>query len=215
MIARVDLEKGTTMRFGLMAAGMAALMVSGCLGPDLNRRDTTVTAPTGVTLPVNARAMIYMSQRDLDRPLIIQASRFRNEETTTKDGRTLERAARAILGQTFASVDTNNTAMRPQLVIKVIGTPKFSRLDNVMKIGCGIDVFQADGAMLGSFVARFDSKDGVDYKDALEPAYKLCLKSAADEMVAAPAIAKYAKTGFPDPNPAAYRSFLESLGLKP
>lgn len=203
------------MRFGVMAAGLAALTLAGCLGPDLSRENTTLSAPSGMSLPIQARTMIYMSQRDLDRPLTIEATRFRNEETTTKDGRTLERAARAVLGQAFSSVDTNNTAMRPQLVVKVMGTPKFSRLDNVMKIGCGIDVFQADGALLGSFVARFNSKDGVDYKDALEPAYKLCLKSAADQMLAAPPVAKYAKTGFPEPNPAGYRSYMESLGLKP
>lgn len=203
------------MRFGLMAAGMAALLVSGCLGPDLSRENTTLTAPSGLNLPMPARAMIYMPQRDLERPLIIEATRFRNEETTIKDGRTLERAARAVLSQAFTSVDVNTPAMRPQLVIKVLGTPKFSRLDNVMKLGCGIDVFQSDGALLGSFVARFNSKDGVDYKDALEPAYKLCLKSAADQMLASPAITRAAKAGFPEPNPAAYRSYMESLGLRP
>lgn len=203
------------MRFGLMAVGMAALMVSGCLGPDLSRENTTLSAPSGLTLPLPARAMIYMSQRDLDRPLIIEATRFRNEETTTKDGRTLERAARAVLSQAFSTVDVNNPAMRPQLVIKVLGTPKYSRLDHVMKLGCGIDVFQSDGGLLGSFVARYDSKNGVDYKDALEPAYKLCLKSAADQMLASPAIIRYGKTGFPESNPAGYRSYMESLGLRP
>lgn len=203
------------MRFGLMVAGLAALMVSGCLGPDLSRENTTLSAPTGISLPLQARAMIYMSQRDLERPLVIEATRFRNEETSTKDGRILERAARAELAQAFSTVDTNNPAIRPQLVVKVLGAPKFSRLDNKLKVGCGIDLYQADGAMLGSFIARFDPKEGVDYKDALEPAYKLCLKSAADQMLASPAVAKYAKTGFPEPNPAGYRSFLESLGLKP
>lgn len=203
------------MRFGLMAAGMAALVLTGCLGQELSRENTTLSAPSGLTLPMSARAMIYMSQRDLDRPLIIEATRFRNEETTVKDGRTLERAARATLSQAFATVDTNTTAIRPQLVVKVLGTPKFSRLNNTMKMGCGLDVFLADGAMLGSFVARYDNKDGVDYKDALEPAYRLCLKSAADQMLASPAVTRYAKTGFAEPNPAAYKGFMESLGLRP
>lgn len=203
------------MRLGLMAATLAALTVAGCLGPDLTRENTTLSAPSGVTLPLQARTMIYIPQRDLDRPLIIEATRFRNEETTTKDGRVLERAARAELAQAFSTVETNNPAIRPQLIVKVQGTPKFSRLDNKLKVGCAMDVYQSDGAMLGSFFARYDPKDGVDYKEALEPAYKLCLKSAADQMLASPAVAKYAKTGFPDPNPAGYRSFLESLGLKP
>lgn len=205
------------MRLGLLAvAGAAALMVSGCFGPDLNRQNTTLSAPSGMALPLKARTMIYMSQRDLERPLVIEATRFRNEETTTKDGQVLARAATAIVGQAFSTIAINDVSLRPQLVVKVQGTPKFSRLDNVMKVGCGLDLYQADGALLGSFVARFDSKDGVDYKDALEPAYRLCLKSAADQMLASPAVARHAaKGGFPDPNPAGYKSFLESLGLRP
>jgi hypothetical protein len=34
-------------------------------------------------------------------------------------------------------------------------------------------------------------------------------------MLASPAIARYARNGFPEPNPAGYKSFLESLGLRP
>lgn len=208
-------EGENEMRFALGAAIAAALSVSGCLGPDLSRKDTTLSAPDGITLPLQARAMIYISQRDLDRPLIIEATRFRNEETSTKDGRTMERAARAVLGQAFVTAETNNTAIRPTVIVKVMGNPKYSRLTNIMKMGCGLDVFLADGTKLGSFVARYDSKEGVDYKEALEPSYKLCLKSAADQMLAAPNVVRYAKTGFPEPNPAAYRSFVESLGLRP
>lgn len=197
-----------------MAAGAAALLLAGCVGGS-DGGTVTVSAPPGLALPLKARTMLYMSQRDLDRPLIIEATRYRNEETSVKDGRTLERAAHAVLGQAFAGIDTNNTAMKPQLVVKVMGAPKYSRLTSIMKIGCGIDVLQADGALLGSFVARYDSKDTVDFKDALEPGYKLCLKSATDQMLASPAIARYAQKGFPEPNPAGYRSYLESLGLKP
>ncbi|HLO77687.1 MAG TPA: hypothetical protein VK196_14615 [Magnetospirillum sp.] len=203
------------MRIRVMVAGLAALTVAGCINPDLNRENAALSAPPGLALPMKARAMLYMSQRDLERPLIIQATRFRNEETSVKDGRALERAARAVLAQAFATVETNNAAMRPQLVVKVMGSPKYSRLDAVMKIGCGIDVYQSDGALLGSYVARFDSKDGVDFKDALEPAYKLCLKSAADQMLAEPAMARYAKTGFPEPSAAAYKSYMETLGFRP
>ncbi|HTH16780.1 MAG TPA: hypothetical protein VL974_09020, partial [Magnetospirillum sp.] len=123
--------------------------------------------------------------------------------------------ARTTLSQAFATLDTNNPAIRPQLVLKVQGSAKFSRLDNMLKVGCTLDAYLADGAMLGSFFARFEPRDGVDYKDALEPSYRLCLKSAADQMLASPAVAKYAKSGFPEPNPAAYRSFIESLGMKP
>lgn len=202
------------MRIGGMVVGAAALLLAGCVGGS-EGSNVTVSAPAGLALPLKARTMLYMSQRDLERPLIIEATRFRNEETSVKDGRTLERAAHAVLGQAFGTMATNNTAIKPQVVIKVMGTPKFSRLNNIMKIGCGIDVLQADGALLGSFVARYDSKDTVDFKDALEPGYKLCLKSAADQMLASPAIARYAQKGFPEPNPAGYRSYIESLGLKP
>jgi hypothetical protein len=203
------------MRFGPIFAGLAVVLLAGCFGPDLSKENTTVKAPSGVALPLPARAMLYMSSRDLERPLIIQATRFRNEETSTKDGRLLEAAARSVLAQVFATVDTNTPAIRPQVVIKVMGTPKFSRLDNMLKVGCGLDVYQSDGAMLGSFIARYEPTDGVDYKEALPIAYKLCLKSAADQMLASPAVARAAKSGFPEPNPAAYKSFIESLGLKP
>lgn len=203
------------MRFGVVIAGMAAMMLSGCLGQgDLERQSTVLTAPAGTALPLTARAMLYMAPRDLDRPLIIEATLHRNEETKTKDGRTLEKAAKAVLGQAFGQVETNQPGIRPQLVIKVMGTPKFSRRDNLMKIGCGLDVYQADGAMLGSFIARFASKNPVDYGDALEPAYKLCLKDAADQMLASPAVIRAAKAGT-EPHPAAYKSFIESLGLRP
>lgn len=204
------------MRLGLMAAAAAAMLtMAGCVGADLGSRNTTLSAPSGHALPIKARTMLYMSQRDLERPLIIEATRFRNEETSTKDGQILERAARDIVSQAFSPVATNDVAIRPQLVVKVQGTPRFSRLDSVLKVGCSLDLYLADGAALGSFVARFDSKDTVDYKDALEPAYRLCLKSAADQMLASPAVARIAKSGFPEPNPAGYKSFLESLGLRP
>ncbi|MBC7952689.1 MAG: hypothetical protein H7Z12_12840 [Rhodospirillaceae bacterium] len=203
------------MRFGVLVAGTAALMLSGCLGQgDLERQSTVVSAPPGVALPLPARTMLYMAPRDLDRPLIIEATLHRNEETKTPDGRTLEKAAKAVLSQAFAQVETNQTTIRPQLVIKVMGTPQFSRRDNLMKIGCGLDVFQADGSMLGSFVARFNTKNPVDYGDALEPAYKLCLKSATDQMLASPAVIRAAKAGG-EPHPAGYKSFIESLGLRP
>lgn len=202
------------MRFGFAIAGAAAFMLSGCLGGGLDGQNTVLSAPAGTALPLPARAMLYMAPRDLDRPLIIEATLHRNEETKTKDGRTLERAAKAVLGQAFAQVETNQPAIRPQLVVKVTGTPKYSRRDNMMKIGCGLDVYQADGSMLGSFVARFDSKTPVDYGDALEPAYKLCLKNAADQMLASPAVLRAAKAGT-EPHAAAYKGFMESLGLRP
>lgn len=202
------------MRFKGLVAAMAALMLAGC-APDFTKDAGRPSAPSGMSLPLPARAMIFMSSRDLDRPLIIQATRFRNEETSTKDGQVLERAARAVLSQAFATVDTNNPAIRPQLVVKVQGSAKFSRLDNSMKVGCTLDAYQADGAMLGSFIARFDPKEQVDYKETLEPAYRLCIKSATDQMLASPAVQRAAKAGFTEPNPAAYKSFIESLGLKP
>lgn len=204
------------MRVGMWIAGAAALMLSGCLGQmELDRHSSTVTAPSGFRLPLAARTMLYMTPRDLERPLIIEATLYRNEETSMPDGKTLEKAAKAVLSQAFAPVETNQTAMRPQLVVKVSGTPKFSRRDNILKIGCGLDLFQADGAMLGSFVARFETKNSVDYRDALEPAYKVCLKNAADQMLASPSVTRAAEAGFGDPHPAAYKSFMESLGLRP
>lgn len=190
------------------------MVLSGCSQFQLDRQSTAVTAPPGISLPLPARTMLYMAQRDLDRPLTIEATLYRMEETSTRDGRLLEKAAKAVLSQVFTQVEINQPAIRPQVVVKVQGTPKFSRRDNVMKVGCGLDVFQADGTMLGSFVARFETKGPVDYTDALEPAYKLCLKSAADQMLASSALVNTIKAG-KEPHPAGYKSFIESLGLRP
>lgn len=202
-------------RAKIWGAMAMALVLTGCLGQiEINSQDTKVTAPAGMALPLPARAMLYMAPRDLDRPLVIEASLFRNEETTFNDGRALERSAKAVLSQAFAQIDTNQTAMRPQLVVKVMGLPKFSRRDNLLKVGCGFDVYQADGAMLGSFIARFNPKAAVEYRDALEPSYQICLKNAADQMLASPAVQK-ATRSTAEPNMAAYKSFMESLGLRP
>jgi len=200
------------MRFGLMLAGVAALMLSGCLGQnELERQSTILAAPAGTRLPLPARAMLYMAPRDLDRPLIIEATLHRNEETTMPDGRTLEKAAKAVLSQAFGQVETNQPSIRPHYVVKVMGTPKYSRRDNLMKVGCGLDLYLSDGSMVGSFVARFETKSPVEFRDALEPAYKLCLKSAADQMLASPRL----KANPAEPHPAAYKGFIESLGLRP
>lgn len=193
----------------------AALMLGGCLGQmEIDRQSTTLTAPAGTKLPLPARTMLYIAPRDLDRPLVIEATLYRNEETTYNEGRALERAAKAALTQAFAQVETNSPALRPHLVVKTWGNAKFSRRDNLLRVGCGLDVFQADGAMIGSFVARFAPSAAVEFRDAVEPGYKVCLRNAADQMLAAPKVVRAAQAAA-DPNPAAYKSFMESLGLRP
>ncbi len=200
----------------ILAMAPLAAALSGCLWQqDLNGPATKVSAPSGTALPLAARTMIFIPQGDLERPLIIEATRFRTEETSTKDGQALSRAATAILSQVFAQVDTNRPAIRPQLIAKIQGSPKFSRLDNIMRVGCGIDLFQPDGARLGSFVARDDDNGPSDYSQSLEAGYRRCLKKAADQMTASPQLRNAATAGFPAPNTAAYVSFIESLGLRP
>lgn len=196
-------------------AGAAALLLSGCIGQlQINNQTTKVSAPSGSTLPFPARAMLFIPPTDLQRPLIIEATLLRNEETTFKDGEALERATRSILGQTFTAVSTNDTSIKPQLIVKAWGKARFSRRDNLLKVGCGLDVYQADGAMLGSFVARFAPEYAVEYRDAVEPSYTICMRDAAEQMVASAAVAKAARAATA-PNPAAYASFVESLGLRP
>lgn len=204
------------MRRVLGWASMAtALVLTGCLGQiEIDSQDTKVAAPAGVALPLPAPVMLYMAPRDLDRPLVIEATLYRNEETSFSDGRALERSAQSVLSQAFTHVETNQTAPPPRLVVKVMGLPKFSRRDNLLKVGCGFDVYAADGAVLGSFIARFNPAAAVDYREALEPTYKICLKDATDQMLASPAIVKAARSNTA-PNPAAYKSFMESLGLRP
>lgn len=199
----------------VLSLGVAALLLAGCMGKTVPpASQLSVSAPAGLALPAKARVMMVMAASDLDRPLVIQATLFRSEQTSVNDGRTVERAAHSILAQAFPNLATNQPSMRPQLVVKVTASPRFSKLDRMLKIGCGLDLYQADGTALGNFVARFDHPDPVEYKDALADAYGHCFKRAADQMLASPALARVAKAGYPDPHPAAFAAFMESLGLK-
>lgn len=191
-------------------------MLPGCMGGagQLSADKSVVSAPSGAALPRPVRAMMVIPPRDLDRPLIIQATINRNETVSMSDGRTLEKAGRSVLSQIFAQLELNNPAIRPQVVIKVSGIPRYYRKDGFMKAGCGLDFFAADGSALGNFVARFETTEPVDYKDALEPAYAICLKRAADQALASSAVQK-ALAAPSDPHPMAYKAFMESLGLKP
>lgn len=202
-------------RWPVAALMMTAIGLSGCLGFNLpDPEEVQVSAPAGRALPVTAKAMIFMTEQDRNRPLMIEVTRGRDQETEVKDGKTLERASRAVLGKVFTTVDVNNPAMAPNLVVKVVGKPHYSRVDNLMKTGCILDVFLPDGTNLGQFIGRYDYTSPSDFSATLAPSYALCLKAASESMLAAPSVQRALASGFPPVNPKAQAAFFASLSLR-
>ncbi|MGE5504963.1 MAG: hypothetical protein ACM31L_11115 [Actinomycetota bacterium] len=193
-----------------------AAALSGCLGlgglPD--KEEIKVTAPAGISAPLNARVLLHVSKEDMERKLLVESHYFSApKEGTTKEGEAMERATRGVLAQAFQSVATNQPEIKPQLIVRPMGSAKFSRYDNMLKVGCALDLFDGAGARLGSFSARFDPDKSVT-QDSIETVYMLCMKKAADDMLRSSAIARLAKSGVADPDPAASAAFLRSLGYR-
>lgn len=198
-----------------LGASVAALLVAGCAS-ELPPVASVDPAPVpGVALPYNARVMIYMGESDLKRKLAIQITRYQAEETKIPDGRILAETAQALLAKGFRQVDINNPSMRPHLVVRITGRPTWAKLDTTYKIGCGFDVWTADGGSLGNFVARWESPTKTDYQDNLGPGYAQCLKKPLDELLSSPNLARLAGQGFRDPNPKAAEDWIRSLGPIP
>lgn len=194
---------------------MAALLVAGCAS-DLPPVASVEPAPVpGVALPYNARVMIYMGENDLKRKLNIQITRYQAEETKVPDGRILAETAQALLAKGFRQVEVNTPSIRPHLVVRLTGRPAWAKLDTTWKIGCGFDVWTAEGVPLGNFVARWDSPTKTDYQDSLGSAYAQCLKKPLDELLTSPNLARLAGQGFRDPHPKAAEDWIRSLGPIP
>lgn len=192
-------------------AAMITVLLSGCIA-QLPPADSVQLAPVpGVALPFKARVMVFAGEADLARNLTIQISRFQSEETKVREGLALARATRAVLAKGFEQVEINDPSIRPQIVVKLIGKAAWSRQDAKMKLGCGIDVWTADGVPLGSFVARFDAKDS-DYRSDLEPAFGQCLIKPVEELLNSPTLARLAGAGFRDPPEPATSAWMRTLG---
>jgi hypothetical protein len=198
-----------------MVAGLAVL-VAGCVFDGLPPPETAIIAPPpGVTLPLDGRVMIYMSETDLSRNLTIFATRNHTEETPVKDGQALERAAKTLLRKAFRTVETDDVSIRPHIVVKPVGKVTWARLDARMKIGCSLDAYTSDGFPIGNFSARFDSTSETDYRSELDAGYGLCLKKAMDDMLRSPTLLQLARNGFRDPDPNAVGMWMRSLGVIP
>jgi hypothetical protein len=169
----------------------------------------------GVALPFNARVMIFMGDNDLRRKLSIQITRYQSEETKVQDGRILAETAQTLLAKGFRQVAINDAAIRPHLVVRLTGRPGWGKQDATLKIGCGFDVWTADGVPLGNFVARWDSPMKTDYLTDLGPGYAQCLKKPLDELLASPTLARLAGQGFRDPHPKAAEEWIRALGPIP
>jgi len=192
-----------------------ASLVAGC-ALRLPPPEAVELAPVpGVALPYKARVMIFAGQSDLDRNLVIQSSRYQTEETKVKDGRAVVAATRALLAKGFQQVTVDDLSIRPHLIVKVMGKAQWARLDAKMKVGCSLDVWTADGMPLGNFGNRYDSPGATDYTSELDAGYAQCLKVAVDGLLASPALARLAGTGFKEPSGPGVEAYLRSLGPIP
>ncbi|BAE52308.1 hypothetical protein amb3504 [Paramagnetospirillum magneticum AMB-1] len=198
-----------------MGLALGALLLAGCTSGLPPAAQIDPAPVPGVALPFNARVMIFMGDKDLQRKLTIQLTRYQSEETKVQDGRILAETAQTLLAKGFRLVEINDPTIRPQIVVRLTGRPGWSKLDGVFKIGCGFDVWTADGQPLGNFVARWDSPMKVDYAVDLPPSYAQCLKKPLDELLASPALARLASQGFRDPHPKAAEEWMRALGPIP
>jgi hypothetical protein len=195
----------------LVVAGLPGCL-GGMLGGLPSRDDIKVSTPSGVATPIPARVMLHVPKAELDRKLLVETHYFTQaKEGDIKDGEAMESAARTLLGQAFQTVSTNSPEIKPQLVVRPLGSARYSKYDGRIKLGCGLDLYDGGGARLGSFTARYDT-DNTAGQANLETVYMLCLKKAADDMLASPAVVRLAKGGIADPAPAVSVAFLRSLG---
>lgn len=197
-------------------AGLAilVLLLSGC-GFGLPSPEAVRLDPVpGVSPPLAARVMVFAGQADLDRKLMVQATRLQSEEGTIKDGTVLAQAARTLLSKAFARVELNDPSIRPQIVVRLYGQGMWSKPNSRLQVGCGLDVFTADGFPLGTFGNRYDLNSG-DYESTLAPAYAQCLKRPVEQLLASPGLSRLAATGFRDPPAVAVERWMQSLGPMP
>jgi len=204
------------MRARIAGVMVAAAMMAGC-GPQLPPLETVgfTTPVAGQTPPLPARVMVYVGQDDLDRPLKIQATNLHSEDSPDiKEGAALARAATVLLGRAFSRVALDDPALRPHLVARPYGKAVWYKIDGQLRIGCGLDVYTADGFPLGNFVGRLSLSTN-NYQSDLLPAYGQCLKRPVEQLLASPALARLAAAGFRDPLPAAVDAWMQTLGPIP
>ena len=196
----------------IAAMALATATLSGCLFQQLPPPETVALAPVpGVALPFKARVMIFATEDDLSRNLVIQLTRFQTEETKVKEGVAMIKAAKALLSKGFEQVEVNTPAIRPQIVVKLYGKTAWSRQDGTTKVGCSVDAWTADGIPLGNFGARFDA-ERTDYTTELEAAYGQCLKRPVEDLLHSAALARLAGAGFKDPPAPAVADWMRTLG---
>jgi hypothetical protein len=197
---------------GYVAAAVLLLPLLGCATKLPPKESVTPAAPAGMSLPLPARVMLHVPPSDLTKVFKVEWNLFGStHDTAIVEGKAMEAGAKSLLRRVFLTAETNTPAIQPHLVAKVTGTTRYTRIDGKFRLGCALDLFQSDGVPLGHFSGRFDS-DGMDYEKDLDTAYMLCLRMAANEMLAAPSVQRLAKAGFPTPHPQATVEFLRGLG---
>ena len=183
--------------------------------PQLPPPETVSLAPVpGVALPFKARVMLFLGEGDLARNLTIQLTRYQTEETKTREGVALAKAAKAVLSKGFAQVEVNDPSIRPQIVIRLGEKASWTRLDATLKVSCSLDAWTADGIPIGYFGARYDA-ERTDYTTELEAAFGQCLKKPVEDLLNSPNLARLAGTGFRDPPAPAVEAWMRTLGTIP
>jgi hypothetical protein len=197
-----------------MAVLGMVVALSGCLS-NLPSSDKIQLAPVpGVQLPFKGRVMVFAGDSDLARNLTIQSSAFRTEETDVKEGLALAKAARALLAKGFSQAEINDTTIRPNIVVKLVGKASWNRQDASLKLGCSIDAWTADGIPLGTYGSRLNVERS-DYRSDVEPGFAQCLKGPVEQLLASPGVARLAASGFKDAPQPAIDAWMRSLGPIP
>jgi len=169
-------------------------------------------APSGMALPLKARAMVVIAPDDLSRKLSYDANHKDVDTTDIPDGLALERAARALAANAFATVATNQPAIHPHLLLRVTGKAVWNYRDSSFKVSCEIFATDSIGAPIGHFHGGYHSPPMLDLAASLAPIYGQCLRNPLDELLRAPGLAELARAGFPEPNPAVTNAYLRSQG---
>ena len=187
----------------------AAILLAGCAA----KQDLKIAVP-GVALPTAGRVMLLVSQTELERPFEYNLNQVTKETTDISDGKAMADSAQAILTQVFRQVEVNKPEIHPHFVIRPQGVAKWDRAGGRYHVTCRLDAYNGSGDPIGIFAAAAVPPPRLgDFKETLPQAYADCLKDAAQKFAAAPEFKALADAGFPDPNPAAQRSYLRALGF--
>lgn len=189
------------------------VMLSGCLPSLPPAEQVKVAAPSGMTLPLPGRVLVFIAQADLDRLFSYDLNRQSAQKTDVREGAALDAAARTVLGKAFAVAETNRADIRPHVVARVTGKAVWNRVDNTFRVVCELDATDADGMPIGHFPNVYKSPSLIGFEANLPLVYAQCLRPAVEQLLASPDVVALARAGFPEPDPVKSAIYLRSQGF--